>query len=124
MATTIESIKGNRKWTFYDEPHEFPDSETGWEGLRMTMGDAFEVYAEHDDAFEAECSAETLAEFHAARAALEEAEANWQVAWRAVNADMYALARAMSREEWGTYLRAIERVEAYYRECYYARFGK
>lgn len=125
MATTIKSIKGNRKWTFYDEPHEFFDSETGWEGLRMTMDDAFEVYAEHDEACEGtERRFSSKAELDAAHALRDRAEANWQVAWRAVNADMYALARAMSREEWGTYLRAIERVEAYYRECYYARFGK
>lgn len=124
MATTIKSIKSGKTWTFYDGPHEFPDSKTGLEGLRMTMDDVFEVIAEHDEAREGtDRKFSSKAELDAAYAMYDKAEANWQVAWRAVDADIYALARAMEREGWGTYMRAIERVQSYYRQCVKDRFG-
>ena len=123
MATTIKSVKGRKTWTMHDEPHEFFDSEAGWEGLRMTMHDAFEVYEEFFWATERMDEIEGIEAYRAACEVRDRAEANYQVAWRAVDADIYALARAMQREGWGTYLRAIERVESYYRECYKLRFG-
>lgn len=107
----------------HDEPHEFFDSETGWIGLRATMDDAFEVYAELNEAMERQNAAEGMEACRAACGVRDRAEDNYQVAWKAVNADVYALARAMNREGWGTYQRAIERVESYYRECYRERFG-
>ena len=125
MATTVKSIKSGKTWTFYDKPHEFFDSKTGWEGLRMTIDDAFEVIAEHNAAREAtDCMHRNMAEHNAAYALYDKAEANWQVAWRAINADIYALARAMEREGWGTYMQAIKRVEGYYRTCFHDKFGK
>lgn len=123
MATTVESIRGTKTWTFHDEPHEFYDSSDGWDCLRMTMGDAFEVCDEHEEAMDAVGRAEGAAEFRAACAVRDKADANWQVAWGAVVADICALARAMEREGWGTYSRAVRRVESYYRECYRDRFG-
>ena len=123
MATTIKSVKGSKTWTMYDGPHEFFDSESGWKGLRMTMHDAFEVYAELFLATERMGEIEGIDAYRAACEVRDRAEANYRVAWRAVDADICALARAMSREGWGTYQRAIERVDAYYRECYKLRFG-
>lgn len=124
MSTTIKSVKTSRTWTMYDEPHEFFDSETGWESLRMTMDDAFEVFAECDEAHDYDCRCFDMPALKARHALCDEADWNAKVARRAVDADIYALARAMRREGWGTYLRAIERVESYYRECYHERFGK
>ena len=123
MATTIKSMTNKKSWTFYDEPHEFSDSETGWEGLRMTIDDAFEVFVEQERANDYDYRVMTREQLKRAQARAGEADGNSLVALRAISSDIYALARAMEREGWGTYLRAIERVQSYYRQCYRDRFG-
>lgn len=82
-----------------------------------------ETFPGYFEAMERQDAAEGMRAYRAACEVRDKAEDNYQVAWRAVNADVYALARAMNREGWGTYQRAIERVESYYRECYRERFG-
>ena len=124
MATIVKSIETKRTWTFYDEPHEFADSKTGWEGLRMTIDDAFEVFAEHDRAKEYDYRTMTREQLRAAQERERRADANSTVALHAIWADKYALARAMEREGWGAYLRAAERVQSYYSACYRDRFVK
>lgn len=124
MATRIKSVWGRKAWTMQDGPHEFSDSESGWAALRQTIGDAFEVFEEREEAWDYDCRDFDMPALKARHALCDDADWNAKVARRAIDADVYALARAMAREGWGTYLRAIERVESYYRECYRDRFGK
>ena len=127
MTTTVKSLSDGRiKWELSDGPHEYFSAEEGWEALKATIEAAFAIFAEHYALMDKPW--EDVLELNGVqRKALqdrrEQAERNVSKALRAVDADVYALARAMSREGWGTYQRAIERVESYYRECYRERFG-
>lgn len=127
MTTTVKSLSDGRiKWELSDGPHEYFSTEEGWESLKATIEAAFAIFAEEyalmDKPWEDELEMNGV-QRKAFRDMREQAERNTSKALRAVDADIYALARAMNREGWGTYLRAIERVESYYRECYRERFG-
>lgn len=127
MTTTVKSLSDGRvKWVLSDGPHEYFSAEEGWDALKDTIEAAFSIFAEQyalmDVKWEDELDMNGV-QRKALRDRREQAERNVSKALRAVNADVYALARAMRREGWGTYQRAIERVESYYRECYRERFG-
>ena len=121
--TTIKSLYGSKIYSFNVTPCEFATAEIGWERLRETMADAFDVFEELERAMGYDARSMDREQLRRAHATRDLADMNADMARNAVGNDIYALARAMHREGWGTYLRAIERVESYYRECYRERFG-
>ena len=110
MATTIKSTqKRGKTWTVWthEDDFSFESAAIGWEALRMTMWDAFEIYAELADA-----SGDKLAQ----------AQANADTAQLAVYADIHAYADAVEREG-GDRAEAQAEATAYYEEGLQSRLA-
>lgn len=112
------------EWQWFTEPHEFDNFQIGFEALRITVDAAFEVFALWDESRDYDwryMSAVELRNVHKFEMELDKLEGK---ARRAIDCDVCALARCISRETGMDVRDCLWDINGWYNEMYDLRFGK
>ena len=112
------------EWTWYTDPHEFENVQIGLEATRITMEAAFDVFALGDEADRYDWRYLSAVELRNAQKFRNEVIELEDKARRALDCDICALARCISRVTGMDIRYCLVDVDEWYRAMYDLRFGK
>ena len=112
------------EWTWFTDPHEFDSFEIAYEATRITMDAAFDVFALGDEADRYDWRYLSAVELRNAQKFRNEVIELEGKARRALDCDICALARGISRVTGMDIRDCLLDVNDWYNEMYDLRFGK